>query len=173
MSTRPLLTFALCASLTACASANPTINDAAAEAAVDTGVGAAPDVTSAADAASDASAPSFPTLNDCAEAEYVDLTAPMAARTVVPMGSTGYTPRCLTIAAGQSVTFSMDFTVHPLAAGIAHGSSVGASSPNPIAAQTTGSMYSAQFATPGFYPFKCSTHQHVGMAGVVRVVPAS
>lgn len=163
-----LLTMAM---LAACSPSNPSPDASANDANSSMPDASANDAMATEDAAQDA-AMAFFTLNDCAEAEYVDLTDATAMRTVVPMGSTGYTPRCFTIRAGQSVTFSMDFTMHPLQPGIAHGSSTGASSPNPIQAQTTGSSYMVTFANPGFFPFKCNIHQHVGMAGVVRVLPA-
>lgn len=167
-SKKALFTMVTLCAASACAPANPQA-DAAIEAAADASV--APDASSSQDAAMEA-AVTFPTLNDCQETDYADLTAPTATRTVMSMGSTSYTPRCLTITQGQTVTFAMDFSVHPLASGIAHGSSAGATTPNPIAAQTTGSTYTATFDSAGFFPFKCTVHQHVGMAGVVRVVPA-
>lgn len=132
----------------------------------------APDQDAGNDAGGPADVPvAVPLLNDCAAAVYVDRTADDAERTVVPRGTTGYTPRCLVVRAGQSVTFSMSFTTHPLNPGVPHGSSAGATSPNPIEAQRAGSSYTVAFTGAGFYPFYCNVHGHVGMAGVVRVVP--
>ncbi len=132
----------------------------------------AADQDAASDAGGAADAPvAVPVLNDCAAAAYVDRTADAAERTIVPRGTTGYTPRCLTVRAGQSVTFAMSFTTHPLNPGVPHGSSAGATSPNPIEAQRAGDSYTVTFAGAGFYPFHCNTHGHVGMAGVVRVLP--
>ena len=127
---------------------------------------AASDVGNAADVAASA-----PFLNDCRAADYVDRSADAAERTVVPRGTTGYTPRCLVVRAGQSVTFSMSFTAHPLIPGVPHGPTAGAASPNLIEAQRAGTTYTVPFATAGYYPFYCNVHGHVGMAGVVRVVP--
>ena len=129
----------------------------------------APDAVTPLDATEDA-AP-VPTLNDCVAADYIDASGAEGDRVVRPRGSTGYTPRCLTIRAGQAVAFEMDFTAHPLVPGVPHGSTAGATSPNPIVRQTTGTMYTVTFASAGHYPFYCSLHGHVGMAGVVRVVP--
>lgn len=124
------------------------------------------------DAGTAADAPAMvPLLNDCAASAYVDRSADAAERTVVPRGTTGYTPRCVTIRAGQSVTFAMSLTTHPLNPGVPHGSSAGATSPSPIEAQRAGDTYTVTFAGAGFYPFHCNTHGHVGMAGVVRVLP--
>lgn len=111
-----------------------------------------------------------PVLNDCNAADYEDRSGGAdTTRVVRPVGSTSYTPRCLTIRAGQSVTFEMSFVTHPLAPGVAHGSSTGATTPNPIQAQTAGMTYTATFASAGYYPFYCTVHGHSGMAGVVRV----
>lgn len=112
-----------------------------------------------------------PVLNNCLATAYVDRSGEMDERTVVPRGTTGYTPRCLIVRAGQTVTFSMDFSVHPLVAGVPHGSSVGATTPSPIEAQRTGTTYAVPFMSAGFFPFYCTAHGHIGMAGVVRVVP--
>lgn len=112
-----------------------------------------------------------PVLAGCTASDYVDRGGDMDDRTVVPRGTTGYTPRCVTIRAGQMVTFSMDFATHPLSAGVPHGSSTGATTPSPIMTQRSGSSYVVAFPSAGFYPFYCLTHGHVGMAGVVRVIP--
>lgn len=125
----------------------------------------------AGDAATDDAAATVPLLNDCREADYVDRREEGAARTVVPRGSTGYTPRCVIVSAGQTVRFEMAFGTHPLVPGVPHGSSAGASTPSPIVAQRSGDQFAATFARAGYYPFYCDTHGHVGMAGVVRVVP--
>jgi len=132
----------------------------------------ATDQDAASDAGVAADAPvAVPVLNDCAAPTYVDRTADAAERTVVPRGTTGYTPRCLTVRAGKSVTFAMSFTTHPLNPGVPHGSSAGATSPSPIEAQRAGDSYTVAFTGAGFYPFYCNIHGHVGMAGTVRVVP--
>ena len=65
----------------------------------------------------------------------------------------------------------MSFTAHPLIPGVPHGPTAGATSPNLIEAQRAGTTYAVPFATAGYYPFYCNVHGHVGMAGVVRVVP--
>lgn len=113
-----------------------------------------------------------PMLNDCTATDYMDVsTGDDTARVVRPRGSTGYTPRCLIVRASQSVTFEMDFTVHPLVPGIPHGPTAGATSPNVIARQSSGATYTVAFPTAGYFPFYCNRHGHVGMAGVVRVMP--
>lgn len=114
----------------------------------------------------------IPMLNDCTAMNYADRSAGSDTdRVVRPRGTTGYTPRCLVIRAGQSLTFEMDFAEHPLVPGIPHGPTAGATSINPIAMQSSGTTYAVTFASAGHYPFYCNRHGHVGMAGVVRVVP--
>ena len=131
---------------------------------------AAPADATPADAASDA-ALAGPMLNDCAPADYVDRSDAAAERVVRPRGSTGYTPRCVLIRAGQSVTFEMNFTAHPLVPGIPHGPTAGATTPNLIPRTTTGASVVVAFPGAGNFPFYCNVHGHVGMAGVVRVAP--
>jgi len=116
--------------------------------------------------------PTIPMLNDCTAMDYMDLSGGADTdRVLRPRGTTGYTPHCVIIRAGQSMTFEMDFTMHPLVPGIPHGPTAGATSPNPIARRSSGTLYVAAFATAGLYPFYCGRHGHVGMAGVVRVIP--
>ena len=127
-----------------------------------------PAVDVANDVAGDAA--SVPLLNDCRAADYEDRSGGAdTTRVVRPRGTTGYTPRCFTIRAGQPVTFEMDFMTHPLVSGVPHGSSAGATTPSPIQNQSTGTMYTVMFASAGYYPFYCTVHGHAGMAGVVRV----
>lgn len=113
-----------------------------------------------------------PLLHGCGVADYEDRSGGADGdRVVRPRGTTGYTPDCISVRAGQSVTFEMNFATHPLTSGIAHGPTAGATTPSPIVAQRSGTTYSVTFADPGYYPFNCGIHAHVGMVGVVRVVP--
>jgi len=89
-------------------------------------------------------------------------------------GDFAYSPKCLSIAAGQSVTFfgdptqGSDFTAHPLRPGGADGTDPGASG-NPIAAQVRGSTYTVVFPMAGTYGYFCQEHQSMGMYGAVQV----
>jgi plastocyanin len=111
-------------------------------------------------------------LNGCDEADYADRTdAAMDRR--IGFGSAlnspafGYSPACITISVGQSVTFVGNFASHPLVPGTVSGG--GASANNPIQAQRSGSAdYMVSFPTAGSYPYFCDVHKP-GMAGVVRV----
>ena len=108
-------------------------------------------------------------LNGCTAGSYLDATAAGASRTVT-FTFFKYSPACLTIAAGQSVTFSGDFYSHPLRAGVAP-SAGGAAGPsaNPIASVGGGSTASFTFAQPGIYPYYCAAHENIGMYGVIQV----
>ncbi len=93
------------------------------------------------------------------------------AATAIAFGGTlgnVFSPNCVTVHAGATVTWTGSFVVHPLSAG--NGGSAG----NPVPATTAGTTVSATFPTAGFYPFYCMRHGSAagaGMAGVVQVVP--
>jgi len=85
-----------------------------------------------------------------------------------------FSPKRLSIAAGQSMTFFGDttqdsnFAVHPLRPGGANGSDPGAGG-NPIAAQNAGSTYTVAFPAAGTYGYFCQAHEGMGMYGAVQV----
>ena len=109
------------------------------------------------------------TFNGCDTALFQDRTAAAAIRTV-SFGGSGfvYSPKCILIAAGQSVTFSGAFASHPLRPGV--GSTATAGSPNnPITATSMGTTAMFAFPTAGTYPYNCQLHDGSGMNGVVRV----
>jgi plastocyanin len=79
-----------------------------------------------------------------------------------------YSPACLKIAPGATVTFSGDFATHPL---IPSTIRITASS-NPIVMTTTGTTKSFTFDAPGFYGYFCGAHgddQGDAMSGVIWV----
>jgi plastocyanin len=81
-----------------------------------------------------------------------------------------YSPACMSITAGQTVTFSGAFGTHPLEPGESPESPGGMSSPNnPITPTTSGSSLSVTFPTAGLYGFYCGVHHASGMAGVIKV----
>lgn len=145
----------------------PAATDAEADAPAD--LATTPDVST--DATAPDGPPEAPMLNDCVPMSYVDRSDSAAERVVRPRGTTGYTPRCMIIRAGQSVTFEMDFAAHPLVPGIPHGPTAGATTPNVIPRTVMGASVEVAFPRTGNFPFYCNTHAHIGMAGVVRVVP--
>ncbi len=108
-------------------------------------------------------------LNGCTASTYVDATAAGASRAVA-FTFFKYSPACLTIATGQSVTFSGDFYSHPLRAGGAPSAGGGAGpSQNPIASMNSGTTASFTFAQPGIYPYYCAAHENIGMYGAIHV----
>jgi plastocyanin len=108
-------------------------------------------------------------VNGCTASKYVDATAAGASRAVA-FTFFKYSPACLTIATGQSVTFSGDFYSHPLRAGAAPSAGGDAgSSQNPIASMNGGTTASFTFAQPGIYPYYCAAHENVGMYGAIQV----
>ncbi len=108
-------------------------------------------------------------VNGCTASNFVDATAAGASRAVA-FTFFKYSPACLTIAAGQSVTFSGDFYSHPLRAGVAPSLGGGAGpSPDPIGSVNGGTTASFTFAQPGIYPYYCATHENIGMYGAIQV----
>lgn len=158
MTSSPMLLVSA-AALTACATFDPP-----ATARRDSAV-AVSDVTSG-DVADDATA-----LNGCADAMFVDRTADDASRSVSFGAALGaaYGPRCITISAGQSVTFTGAFAGHPLHRGSGPTQLDTGSAGNPIPDVSTGAEAVVTFPRAGTFPFHCGIHFGGGMSGAVRV----
>jgi plastocyanin len=118
-------------------------------------------------------------FNDCASSQFVDRTAAGASRTIGYGGASGsslftYSPKCITIAVGQTVTFTggttSSFGVHPLSPGVLNSPGAGTAG-NPIPRITDGNMrdVTVTFRAAGTFPFICEAHASTGMTGVVRV----
>jgi plastocyanin len=108
------------------------------------------------------------TLNGCTAGNYVDRSS--GSRTIAFGDSLGlvYSPKCMSINAGQTATFSGSFDTHPLAPGQYMGT--GGSTPNPIPSTTSGSAdVTVTFPTAGVYPYYCSAHGGSGMTGSILV----
>jgi plastocyanin len=104
-------------------------------------------------------------LNECTEANFMDLTDPGATREINFPGNSGqnlYEPSCVRIKVNQDVTWLGDFTQHPL-------EPFGGSPGNPIVATSTGTSYQQAFAVAGTFGFHCMNH--TTMLGAVRVEP--
>jgi len=113
-------------------------------------------------------------VNGCTPADAEDHSAATAERKV-QVGTMGivFTPKCMTIKAGQSVSFEGVLAGHPLAPGNASSSTAGSPN-NPIMRTNSGNSVSFTFPTPGAYPFFCEFHSSGagnGMAGAIYVIP--
>ncbi len=116
------------------------------------------------------------TINGCASKDFVAAAAGGGTTRVqygTPVGL-AFSPNCLTIAPGQSVTFfgdtaqGADFSVHPLRPGGANGSNPGAGG-SPIVAQNSGSTYTVVFPGAGTFGYFCQSHESMGMYGAIQV----
>jgi plastocyanin len=99
-----------------------------------------------------------------------DATDYVAGTTINFGGAAGfaYNPKCLKVSAGTSVTFSGDFSYHPLVPSAMRGDPAG----NPIVNMSSGTSASFTFPTPGFYAYLCNFHGNdvgSGMSGVIWV----
>ena len=153
MRLRALVLLGVCA---ACSStSNPSPNP---------GPNPSPTPTPSSDAGTpkDASVPPTPVVNGCTT--YADMTA--AGATIDgPMdpNPAQYSPNCVRIKAGQSVTWNVDLSAHPLGA-------AGGTTPSPITATSTGTSVTFTFSTPGTYGYHCMVHPTI-MFGAVDVTP--
>ena len=146
-----------------------TGSDAGTDAADDGATDAGSDAADAADAA-DASASAYCSLADF---DAHDLTAQANVDITFPSDGNPaqYTPNCVKIKAGSTVTFTGDFDSHPLTAGAST-----ATSPIPASTNladdggTVGSKV-ITFGTAGTYDFLCGVHGTTTMFGGVLVVP--
>src|SRR5579862_8953969 len=91
-------------------------------------------------------------INGCTT--FTDMTASGGVITG-PSGATPaqYTPNCIHIKVGQSVTWNSDFTDHPLVPT----SGVG-TQPNPITATSTGTTVTIAFPAAGTFAYNCGIH---------------
>ncbi len=125
--------------------------------------------TSTKDAGTSSSNDGGVSLNGCTDAKFIDSTA--NTNTNVAFGGAlgdNFSPPCVTIAVGRSVTFKGQFSFHNLNKGSP--SDVNAGSPNnPITEVTGGSEKVVTFPSAGDYPYICEFHNPGGMMGVVRV----
>ncbi len=114
----------------------------------------------------------IPDFNGCTASAYEDLSASGAERTIaIAQAGLVYSPKCLTVAVGQTVTWQGSLAAHPLAPGNANDAAAG-SADNPIQATSTGQTVSFTFDAAGTYPYYCTFHSGgdgTGMAGVVHV----
>ena len=121
--------------------------------------------SSTTDSGTDAAVDSGPQpVNGCTT--FVDKSQPNDVRDIAfptGVGPVQYSPNCMKIKAGQSVTWNGAFANHPL---IASGGDAG----NPIPTTSTGTTKAFAFPTAGTYGFACQFHGF-SMFGAIQVVP--
>ena len=113
------------------------------------------------------------TLNGCTPELFVDRSADGDERTIGFGGERGsggfsYAPKCMTVGAGQDVTWVGAFATHPLTRGVP-GDVNGGAAGNPIPTTMSGTTMTVNFRRPGTYPYVCGLHAFLGMTGVVVV----
>jgi plastocyanin len=83
-----------------------------------------------------------------------------------------YTPRCIRIRTGQTVTFSGPFATHPLQGGEIVGGTETPDPQSPIPFIDEGASAPVQFSSAGPFPFYCEQHGvSDDMHGAVYVDP--
>ncbi len=100
-------------------------------------------------------------VNGCTS--FTDLTQASAPTINGPMDPlpAQFSPNCVMIHAGQSVTWNVLLSVHILAA-------FGGDSPNPIQTTSSGTSVTFTFPTAGTFGYHCATHP-TQMFGAVKV----
>jgi plastocyanin len=108
---------------------------------------------------SDAAAP----VNGCTA--FTDDTSVTTPTITGPSGGSPsqYTPNCVHIKVGQSVTWNVDFSGHPLEA-------FGGTTPSPIMPTSSGTTVTFTFSSAGTFGFHCEFHPSI-MFGAVEVTP--
>jgi plastocyanin len=108
-------------------------------------------------------------IHGCDQGTADDLTA--NANTKVAVGANGFTysPACIRIKKGATVTFEGTFASHPTVGGLA-GPPPAPDSASPIKQTNSGTSVTFTFDTAGSYPYYCEYHLP-SMAGVVYVEP--
>lgn len=114
----------------------------------------------------------IPTFNGCRASDYVDESGEDDSRVITIVAtSLSYSPRCLLIAKGQTVTFVGTLSEHPLAPGNPSHPAAG-SAHTPIVATATGKSVEFTFEEAGTFPYYCRIHgsgNGQGMAGSIHV----
>jgi len=116
-------------------------------------------------------------VNGCDPATATDMTGHSTVTISYSSSAQGstpafsYSPACVKVSAGTSVTFqgataADTFAVHPLTPGT---NCVADTTNNPITAQSSGASTSFTFANAGTFPYFCAVHCSVGMKGAVYV----
>ncbi len=108
--------------------------------------------------------------NDCTPYDFTmnDHRAPADPRVITfpyDPNAVQYSPRCIKISVGQTITWRGDFRYHPL-------EPAGGDAPSPILVDPTpaGTERAVVFPNAGFFGFECATHS-AEMYGAIFVLP--
>jgi plastocyanin len=104
-------------------------------------------------------------VNGCDPATAEDHTADSSVTIMFPVGGLKYSPACIKIAKGSSVTFSGSFMNHPLSGG----TSGTPDASSPITHTMTGTSADFTFSEAGTFPYYCDFHFSSGMEGAIFV----
>lgn len=108
------------------------------------------------------------TINGC-EIETATNWFDSPGQSITFSGCCSYSPPCVKINAGDSITFSGSFLSHPLNPGFTEGGPPTADPGSPIVVTSSGSQASFTFVDAGVDPFYCGNHFGAGMFGTVFV----
>jgi plastocyanin len=109
-------------------------------------------------------------VNSCTQAAATDMTS--MTKVTIDFGGTAdtYRPNCVEVATGTAVTWSGDFSVHPLMGGTVSGSAPTVDATSPITeAKASGMSATVTFNTAGTFPYYCAVHFGIGMEGAIFV----
>jgi plastocyanin len=107
---------------------------------------------------------SGPQMNGCTDADLKSVTE-------IAFSGTTYTPNCVKVAKGGTVTWKGDFVSHPLQGGASEGTGTPGTpdSSSPIGSVTMGMEKAITFPASGTFGFYCTVHGGVGMRGAILV----
>lgn len=114
-----------------------------------------------------------PLINGCSRASATDRRGQRTVTITFRDEDLAYTPRCLLVDEGTTVTFSGNFANHPLQAGRVAGFTTTPDAPGttplPVTAIGGGSTASFEMTPPGAYGYYCVPHATSGMVGAIFV----
>lgn len=100
----------------------------------------------------------IPTLNGCKASQYKDLSGSSSKRVIgIAVKGLTFTPKCITIAKGQTVRWEGSLSTHPLAPGNADNGEAGSPN-NPIELTSSGQSVEFTFPNSGTFPYYCTVH---------------
>ena len=102
--------------------------------------------------------------------DFVDqtMTSELTIQFGGPLGN-AYSPRCIKVLAGTTVTFVGNFSPHPLVGGAVTDGVQMPDPSSPISFTSAGTSASFTLTAPGQYPYYCDNHTDLGMYGAILV----